>query len=312
MHGTLQIEEEGLLQKTAALVFSSIGVIINSTLLCSIIIYEKRKHFRTLINQLVSSILLRALVWNFIVQGFTFFRYTYGPLPYCACYFTTILQTALLMQGLLLFDAIVLVRYSYVFLFSNPTCMQDEFWIAFINIWTVSVSIIAQVTFVLTPGKNPIHFYICVGEIPISELEHSVKLNHSVIALLIASIFLHIFTGIRLKSLKKKTIIEECKYSAKAKNISIVDKESLASVTTNIISMIIFVIASYLPAQLNRIDMNNYHKFPNSLISDIFHHYFPQSQFLVTFFIFYCKNESLRLFLKREYWDTNRIFNLSL
>ena len=166
MFKEIHIEEEGLFQKSSALVFSTFGAIINSPLLCSIIIFEKRKHFRTLINQLVSFILFRALVWNIIVQSFTFIRYTFGPLPYCICYFTTILQTALLMQGLLLFDAIVLVRYSFVFHFSNPTCMQDGFWIAFINIWSVAISLLAQIVFVITPARIQFIFTFALVKCP--------------------------------------------------------------------------------------------------------------------------------------------------
>ena len=270
MYKEIHIEDEGLFQKSAALVFSSVGVIINSPLLLSIIIFEKRKHFQTLINQLVSSILFRALFWNIIIQSFTFIRYTFGPLPYCICYITTILQTGLLMQGLLLFDAIVLVRYSFVFHFANPTCRQDGFWIVFINIWTVAISILAQIAFIITPGKNPVHFYICVGEIPVSELDPSVKLNYSVIALLVVSICLHIFASFQIRAMKKKT---QNNVATPRQVVSMVDKDSLASVTSYIISMMILVIASYVPAQLNKINVLNFNNISNSLISDIFHHY---------------------------------------
>jgi hypothetical protein len=215
-----------------------------------------------------------------------------------------------MMQGLILFDAIVLVRYSLVFHFSNPTCVQDGFWITFINIWAVTISILSQIIFVLTPGKNPIHFYICVGEMPISEMEHSVKLNYSVIALLISSILLHILAGFQLWVIRKKTIKKETQYISKFKNNSIVDNDNLASVTSNIISLMIFIVASFVPAQLNKIDVLNFHSYPNSLISDIFHHYLPQSQFFVTFLIFYCKNESLRDFLKRKYLEKQRAYNI--
>jgi hypothetical protein len=57
------------------------------------------------------------------------------------------------------------VRYLYVFYLKNPHEFKDDFWHLFINLWVISVSFVSQFTFVQLPGKQPMNYYLCIGQV---------------------------------------------------------------------------------------------------------------------------------------------------
>ena len=67
--------------KLYAIAFSALGISITTPMFFSIIWYERNNHHRTLINQLVSSIIWYAIIWNATLQFPTILRYLLGPFP---------------------------------------------------------------------------------------------------------------------------------------------------------------------------------------------------------------------------------------
>jgi hypothetical protein len=65
--------------KIIALTYSTILTIVITPLMYSIISLERDNHHRTLINQLVSSVVWVAIFWNITAQPFTIYRYIFGP-----------------------------------------------------------------------------------------------------------------------------------------------------------------------------------------------------------------------------------------
>jgi hypothetical protein len=65
--------------KIIALTYSTILTIVITPLMYSIISLERDNHHRTLINQLVSSVVWVAIFCNITVQPFTIYRYIFGP-----------------------------------------------------------------------------------------------------------------------------------------------------------------------------------------------------------------------------------------
>jgi hypothetical protein len=57
------------------------------------------------------------------------------------------------------------------------------------------------------PGRDPLVYYICIGKFPVSEipLDRKVKFNYPVYVLLLATIVVHAFAGIRLRDRCYKT-----------------------------------------------------------------------------------------------------------
>ncbi len=198
-----------------------------------------------------------------------------------------------MLQGLMLLDAMIIVRYSFIFHLKNPTSAQDDFWNFFINLLVTMAGLLTQSVYAFQPGKNPIHYYICVGAIPKSELSNEVKMNYSSVTIVVFSSLLHFFTWFRLYLIsRKKTVQQDCL------NI-VLNKESLANVTANLLSIFIILVASSIPNVVNKIEFQELDQY--TFLIHVFHHYLPQSMFLYFFIIYYSRNARLRKFLKREF-----------
>ena len=72
-------------QKLYAVLFSGIVICFTTPLLFGIIYFERNNHHRTLINQLISSIIWYGILWNGIVQVPRMLRYMLGPFPTWIC-----------------------------------------------------------------------------------------------------------------------------------------------------------------------------------------------------------------------------------
>ncbi len=161
-----------------AMIFSTISSAITTPLLFGVIWYEKDNQNRTLINLLISSQLWYAIFWNVVIQPWTIFRYLFGPFNSATiCSLDFLLRNVILLQVNLIQDAVIIVSYICIFCCKNPTALQDDFWRLFINLWALGFSIISQLTYVISPGKNPVNYYLCLGEYPVKLQERSTKFN---------------------------------------------------------------------------------------------------------------------------------------
>ena len=213
-----------------------------------------------------------------------------------------------MLQGLMILDAMIITRYSFVFYLKNPTSTQDDFWNLFINLWITTVSIMTQTVYAIQPGKNPMHYYICVGRITNTyDATKTVKMNHSVLFILTVSCLLHAFAGVRLLIVRYKSNIE---LKSPMSSNSILNKESLVSVTSNLCSIFMILFSSAIPGELNKIDFSQLDK--HFLLIHLFHHYSPQTIFAATILIFLMKNAQLRNFLKREYSIKNTMYDCEI
>ena len=188
--------EHARVSKYFALLFSSLGIFFTTPVLYGIIWYERNNHHRTLINQNLASGMCFAMSWNFLVQIPTLFRYVFGPFNQPLCVLDMTIRNALLMQGLMYIDATMIIRYIFIFLMKNPTALQDDFWNIFINMWAFAWSLLSQFTLYFLPGKHPIHYCICVGQLPL-EFDPLVKRNMPILVLGAASVIFYIFVCIR-------------------------------------------------------------------------------------------------------------------
>jgi hypothetical protein len=77
-----------------------------------------------------------------------------------------VLKNTISIQEILYFGIIAVVRYLFIFSVKNPATFQDEFWSFFINILVISFGFLSQVLFACLPGRQPLTFYFCTGDIP--------------------------------------------------------------------------------------------------------------------------------------------------
>ena len=166
-------------------------------LMIGIIWYEKDNHSRTLINQLLSSLMYWMLIWIIAIQPPTFWILAFGPLSsatFCALH--SFIRNAFIIQCLFIQIATLVTRYIFIFHLKNPTALQDDFWNIFINMWAFAWSLLSQFTLYFLPGKHPIHYCICVGQLPL-EFDPLVKRNMPILVLGAASVIFYIFVCIR-------------------------------------------------------------------------------------------------------------------
>lgn len=286
--------------KMLAVFFSGFGICLTTPLLFSIIGFEKSNHHRTLINQLVSSIIWHGILWNGTVQLPIMLRYMLGPFPAWICFVDIVIRNVLVMQGLLYLDAIITVRYVFLFHLKNPTALQDDFWRLFLNCWTLGFSITNQIIYVLMPGKNPQNYYMCLGYYPTKYNGQVVKTNASINYLLLVSFFAHLIAGIRIK-------IHRCKENKKdqVQAIAVAATPSanlnmMMNLTTNLISLLLLIISSAGPAMVNIMEPLIIDTYPNFIWVYIIHHYSPQCVLGLTALIYYIKNPPLRKFMWLE------------
>jgi hypothetical protein len=121
---------------------------------------------RIFINRLVSSIAFCFFAQLILIQIPEIMRYMTGPLPNWFCFWHYALKNTIAIQEILYFGIIAVVRYLFIFSIRNPATFQDEFWNFFINIQVVSFGFLSQVIFACLPGRQPLTFYFCTGDIP--------------------------------------------------------------------------------------------------------------------------------------------------
>jgi hypothetical protein len=112
------------LPKTLFLLTSIIGSLINLIFFFGIIWFERNKNNRTLVNQLVSSLYSKSVVFILSILSLDIAMYTYGPLPEGLCLLEYWIRNGFTMTSILCLKSIFIVRYLFVFHLKNPTAAQ--------------------------------------------------------------------------------------------------------------------------------------------------------------------------------------------
>jgi hypothetical protein len=242
--------------KTLSVLISIFGALFTVPLIYGIIWFEENNHFRTLINQLVASICWYLICFILLIQLSSVILYIHGPLGSFFCGLDLVLRNVMSMQAIFLLEAIVITKYVFVHLLKNPVAIHDDFLRLFINLSTVTISLISQAVYITMPGRNPMPYYICIGSFPISKvpLHTPVKVNIPVFALLAFSSCTHLYTAIKMKqSVKKEPKKEVVKIERKTVFNVLTDKHMLASFTSNVFSMGLLIIGSIITFTFNKI-----------------------------------------------------------
>jgi hypothetical protein len=265
--------------KIAALSFSLISTILITPFIVFVIKFERDNHNRTLINQFVSGNMLIGILWNLIMQTFTFYRYLIGPIDSTfVCSLDSILRNGFCISALLLFDAMIIARFTFLYFLKNPTALPDNFWKMFINAWIAVFCVISQSVFLMLPGKNPINYYMCVGKYPEEFHNQPVKVNYSVLIVSIFSIALHIIAaGIKLK-IKDN-----------------LEARSMFSKTTNTIGiMSLMCVAFIIPTLINKKEPEELDTYPNYLLLYALHLYLTECNIIAIGTTYFYKSPALR------------------
>ena len=267
----------------------------------SIIDFERVHHNRTLINQLVSGLMWAGVVWNLVMQPLTFIRYLVGFIDsQIICGLDAILRNSISMFGILLFDWIIIVRYLFLFYLKNPTALQDDFWKLFICLWNVGLCSISQFVYIFSPGKNPMNFYMCVGQYPIEYQNLPVKLNLSLLFISIFSLLIHLVAGIW-------NMYNDHWKKSQLTNSDNTNNTSLFTHTSNIFGTIaMFLFAFINPVLINQMEPSKLDLYPNYLLLYFLHHYNTQLTLAIVTGAFLYKSCGMR---SKVWKDLKNILN---
>ena len=176
------------MSKWLSVTFHLVASMLLSPILYLIIVYEKNRNYRTLINQMVSSIMWNALVYNLVVPPLTLLIYIVSPTNspiFCRVYL--IIHNIIINHVLLLLDSLIVIKYFFIFHLKNPTAIQDDFW----KMWIFSLFLISQIVIHSLPGRESTKITICTGKIPAEYVDSPIKLNYLGVFVAVFTIFVH-------------------------------------------------------------------------------------------------------------------------
>lgn len=270
--------------------FFTILTSVNTLMLYSIIWFERENNNRILINLMISSLSWLAIFYSTFVYSWSVLRFLIGPFKcQIMCALDSFLRNFFILQVLLIHTSIVLIRYFCIMWSKNPTALQDDFWQLFINLWTILLTSISQFIYYVLPGKEPINYYICMGEYPYRMEGIGVKINYSQVFIFLICLVTHFYVEISIRTLRKNI------YKEKLGNTPV-----LYSYVSNGMSLLFIFLFFYALKILNSMNSKEMDTYPNYLYFYSILFYTPVLViFIVTLSLFY-KKQLLRKKVKTE------------
>ena len=286
--------------KWACISYAITLIIVTTPILLLVVLYERDNPYRILMNQLVIAIIYLGISANLSIEIINIFLYILGPLHPILCYLSFLLQGALSIQMLLLIDAVVIVRYIFTFVIKNPTAAQDDFWVTFISIWSFLLSIVVQTVYIIMPGKNPTHFYVCLGEVSVSLVSAKTKVHYSFLVVALLTICISVILSSRIKYYELKIVKAVNPSTVQPKPSISFDKNRILSVSVLLVIVLIFsfVWIPILWSSSLRITLIN--QFPYYLLFYYIHIMSVPTFILASLSLVLYKNNNLRRFMMRE------------
>ena len=267
---------------------------IITPLMYTIISFERDNHHRTLINQLMASTVWTGIIWNLTVQQFDFYRSLFGSLPVLLCRINSILRNALPMHGLLLMDAIMIVKYFFLFQMKNPTAVQDDFWKLFLNISIAMFTFISQVIHLMSPGPSAPNFFVCIGSFPGDCLNQPAKKNYPLTLILVFSLLVYSVVGSRYFYYKYWTSKQGFVKSSTTSFSLSFNKNTLVSFTTSGIILFNLSLCILVLKKINNVELKALNEYPNDIWFYALHLTLPSSSQAVTVLVYFVKTKDLR------------------
>jgi hypothetical protein len=291
------------LQKTGLVILSVISSLILIPGAFSLIWYEKfgSDKRRTLINKLVS-----ALCWNGMILCSTCqlayaFRFYLGPLPPLACFWLFVIRKTIIINLILLVNAMTLIRYVFIFWLKNPAAFHDEFWFVYVNLWTAGFSFITQFLRGSIPGSQLLEYNMCSGEDP-SIILSSPPFMRGFIELF--SVIFHVYAYIKIAIYKRKeaATIGPNIFSQFTKNIVLqeIEKQSLTSFALNFVGILFMVLGTVSMNFLkirSCIDLQGHF---NSLVIVYSYLTYPNVTGVIIITMYLLRNKSILQYIVRE------------
>ena len=134
----------------------------------SIIWFERNcgNRFRTVINQMLATASWYLLFYTLLVYIPDGIRFAYGPYGEFFCDIHIITQNILWPCLILTEDVMIVLRYIFVFYLKNFGIINDDLVARILNLSILTISIWTSVVRRFSPGRLPLHYYLCIGKDP--------------------------------------------------------------------------------------------------------------------------------------------------
>ena len=133
-----------------------------------IIWYERNgnHNYRTVLNQLFSTISFVTISWIVFVYIPEGIRYLHGPLPAAFCDIHIFLKNFLGNCFILLLDCIICLRYIFIFKWGQFSVFDENLVACFLQISIVALSFWMTLVKHISVGRKPMNYYMCCGKDP--------------------------------------------------------------------------------------------------------------------------------------------------
>lgn len=282
--------------KLASIVYSLTITIFMTPVFLSIVSYENNHQYRTLINQLVTKLILSTLIGNAVVQIPSTILYIHGPLPWYICYPQVFLFPTLSVSFTLLLDSVSIVRYLFIFWLKNPTGLQDDFWAEFFFMWTYACSFISNLVYFIMPGRGPNMLYVCLGSAPSKQMNGPPsKTNYFVMGVFIFS------TIIQILAIGKHQIHQACGTLMVKNNLKReIYRPKIANFTFTFIVIAIVFSFSFMSFAINTFSLDDLLRYPNYLLLYAFHLVSIPTANIFFAFVMFQKDRNLLKYLIKD------------
>ena len=197
--------------KRITIIFFFAGTILSIIFETGIIWYERNgdHSYRTVLNQLFSTISWFVICYTFLVYIPEGIRYLIGPLNQTWCGIHTFVKNFLVCCFLLASDSIVSLRYLLIFKWTRISVFDDNFLATFLQLSILVVSSWMTLIEHMSTRNIPLNYYLCTGKVPPehskSTLEgyHPEKYNTTVLIVFV-SFLLHVFTAAKIFFYQRK------------------------------------------------------------------------------------------------------------
>ena len=191
-------------------------------------------------------------------------RFIYGPLPEPICYLKQVLRSSYFVEIMLLFDAMAIAQFIYIFYLKNPMAFDDKFWCQYVSIFIKIFSLVSQwVWHTLTP-RQPINYFICTGFDP-THYTNSSFIIYGFFEILTILIQMFVYYKINQYKLKGNSLNTNSYEMRKKVNFNL-EKNSIPSFITNIINVTALTITTLFMVFITKMDPWKLNDFPYSFM----------------------------------------------
>ena len=150
-----------------------IGALIGLISTLGIIWYERNGNhrYRTVINQMFSTLSWIVFWYIAVVYIPDGARFLIGPLHYSICEWIYLLKNFLIGSFLLSLDCIILLRYIFIFKWKKFAVINDDLIATFFNLSIVVLSCWMVVVQRLTYRRMPLLYFMCTGKSPVEDVD---------------------------------------------------------------------------------------------------------------------------------------------